>query len=68
MGGGNEYVHYFNGGDVSQMNTYVKMYQIIHLKYVHFTEAQLYFNSVLKFRKRHKESSKVDGKLTKKKA
>lgn len=55
MGGSNAYVHYFDGGDVSQMYTYVKMYQIIHLKYVQFTQAERLlndFNSVLKFLKK----------------
>lgn len=40
-GGGNVCVHYFDCGDVSQMCTYVKIYQIIHLKYVQFIGSQL---------------------------
>lgn len=44
-GGGNVCFPYFDCGDVSQMCTYVKIY------YVQFIESQLYFNSVLKFKK-----------------
>lgn len=50
-GGDNTYFHYFECGDVSQLYTYVKIYQIIYLKYVQFVESQLHFNNILKLKK-----------------
>ena len=34
--GNDGYVHYLDGGDASTVYTYIKTYQIVHLKYMLF--------------------------------